>query len=61
MKVMIELRDYLLKVTGAITEVHVQAWRNRRMSAGENPLEVYAKVKDEALCIEAAWSPQFPS
>jgi hypothetical protein len=54
MKVMIELRDYLLKVTGAITEVHVQAWRNRRMSAGENPLEVYAKIKDEALCIEAA-------
>jgi hypothetical protein len=54
MKILIEIRNYLLKVTGAITDVHVQAWRNRRMSAGENPLEVFAKVKDEAFCIQEA-------
>jgi hypothetical protein len=54
MTVLIELRNYLLKVTGAITDVHVQAWRRRRMCLGENPLEVFAKVKDEALCIQAA-------
>jgi hypothetical protein len=54
MKILIEIRNYLLKVTGAITDVHVQAWRNRRMHAGENPLEVFAKVKDEAFCIQEA-------
>jgi hypothetical protein len=54
MTVLTELRNYLLKVTGAITDVHVQAWRRRRMCLGENPLEVFAKVKDEALCIQAA-------
>jgi hypothetical protein len=54
MKILIEIRNYLLKVTGAITDIHVQAWRRRRMCAKENPLEVFAKVKDEAICIEQA-------
>jgi hypothetical protein len=58
MTVLREVRNYLLKRVGAITEHHVSFWRTHRMYDNDTPLSAYARLKEEANTL-AEFNPTF--
>jgi len=54
LRALTELKNYLLKTMGAITESHAAVWRRRRVCKGETPAEAFAKVRDEAACLASS-------
>jgi hypothetical protein len=58
MAVLREVRNYLMKRVGAITEHHVSFWKACRMYDIDTPLSAYARLKEEANAL-AEFNPTF--
>jgi hypothetical protein len=54
MVVLNEVCDFVMTDVGAITEYHIECWKDRRMSLEENPASAYALLKQDALTLAAS-------
>jgi hypothetical protein len=54
MVVLNEVCDFVMTDVGAITEYHIECWKDRRMCLEENPASAYALLKQDALTLAAS-------